>query len=366
MYSNDNFWKITPPATMADLAALDATRETPYLKARCNRMGLHIPNPNPPPAQIIPYLETRLEKHIATGPQAYSDCSADYFQWKSIKEDLEEFISWLKSLIASAQNSASTTPPTPEPKSDQNRPENEPSAQPAAAQQPPADQNRTESESDPDQNRPDSEPPAQNISKQAQILQIDPEEKELQALLAQAAKLDNLYDAVKFAIHHKLLPDPDQCGESEYRLAFFDRFGPPRRCRLDRVHPNVKTLILSLLEEFSLQRVQDRLLCPPPIGAYLVTSKSALRRFRISEHAREAKRNQRALRKQIEEMNIDANNPAADFIVISEKLLKLRLVESSLHPDPDLTQTKTLIDMLEKIHAGKLAERKVALAESKG
>jgi hypothetical protein len=90
-----------------------------------------------------------------------------------------------------------------------------------------------------------------------------------------------------------------------------------------------------------------------------------LRCFRISEHARQAKRNERALRQQIADLKNKADDPAADFSEVTEKFLKLRLVEFSLHPDFDLAQTKALIDMLEKIRAGKLAERKLALAESK-
>jgi len=97
MYSNDIF-KMTPPATLAELAALDATREIPYLKARCNRMGIHIPTPNPTSSEIIPHIETRLSKHVAIGPRALSDRSGDYFEWKAIKEDLEEFITYLRSL----------------------------------------------------------------------------------------------------------------------------------------------------------------------------------------------------------------------------------------------------------------------------
>jgi hypothetical protein len=76
MYSND-ITKMTPPTTLAELAALDATRETPYLKARCNRMLMHLPSPNPTPAEISPQVEARLAKHIAIGPRSLSDCSAD-------------------------------------------------------------------------------------------------------------------------------------------------------------------------------------------------------------------------------------------------------------------------------------------------
>jgi hypothetical protein len=369
MYAND-ITNITPPTTLADLAALDATREIPYLKARCNRIGIQIPNANPPPHEIIPHLERRLAEHNKRGAMFLSDRSGDYCEWKAIKEGLEEFLSYLRTLSCSFSSFPSVSSPSQRPheterKPNQIRTENEPSSQPAANQQSQSNQNRTENESHPNHAGHDSESSAQHASKQAENDEFDEEEKELEAIKALIPKIDNSYDAAKLAIRAGLLPDPAKCGESKYRLAFFDLFGPPRRSRLDNAHPDVKTFIVGLLEELSLQRVQDRLICPPPIGAYILTSKSALRRFRIREHTREAKRNQRALRKQIAELQFEPDNSNADFTVVSEKLLKLRLVESSLHPDPDLAQTKTLIEMLEKIRAGKIAERKIALAEHK-
>src|ERR1041385_4850364 len=113
MYAND-ITKITPPATLADLAALDATREVPYLKARCNRMGIHIPSPNPPPPEIIPYIERRLYEHNKRRSMFLSDCSGDYFEWKAIKEDLEEFISYLRSLQNSSLEKRHETEPKPD------------------------------------------------------------------------------------------------------------------------------------------------------------------------------------------------------------------------------------------------------------
>src|ERR1041385_657735 len=116
MYAND-ITKITPPTTLAELSALDATREVPYLKARCNRMGIHIPRPNPPPREIIPYIETRLIEHNNRRNTFLSDRSGDYFEWKAIKEDLEQFISYLSSL--NPANSVNLVNPVQNSSSDQ-------------------------------------------------------------------------------------------------------------------------------------------------------------------------------------------------------------------------------------------------------
>src|SRR5688572_24366879 len=101
--------KITPPATMAELIALDLQREVPYLKARCNRMGIHVPGPNPQPVEIIPHIQTHLDLHLARGPRSLTEHSGDYAEWKLLREDLEEFIAYLK-LLATSSSSLSLFP----------------------------------------------------------------------------------------------------------------------------------------------------------------------------------------------------------------------------------------------------------------
>ena len=90
-----------------------------------------------------------------------------------------------------------------------------------------------------------------------------------------------------------------------------------------------------------------------------------MRRLELRHQAREAKRNHQTLRQQIAALLSQPDLPEADFARVTGQLLKLRMIESSLAPDPDLTQTKTLVGLLEKIRAGQLAERKLALAQSK-
>jgi hypothetical protein len=95
-----NPFQIPFPKTLTDLAALDATREVPFLKAICNRRGIHIPGPNPTPAQIIPTIECRLADHLARPCQSLNPHSGDYVEWHLIHDDLAEFLQNLRHLAA--------------------------------------------------------------------------------------------------------------------------------------------------------------------------------------------------------------------------------------------------------------------------
>lgn len=379
MYTNNDITKMDPPKTLAELTALDATREVPYLKARCNRMQIHIPLPNPTPSQIIPYIQSALTTHLKDPVREAGPMSGDFMEWKLICEEYEEFIAYLRALVASQSqthsphqshqsHSSHSTSSTPrhesETKPKQNRNEPETPSQPSAAQDPAVKQNRNESEMKTEQNRNDSETAEQNASNPEENPENVSPKFDRDAFKAKIDKLD-FAQAVQSMIDHEMLPDPDKVGLDKYGGAFCDLVGPPRRIRIENLSAQLKSFILALLEDHSLKKAQAKLLLPPPFGPYMATSQSALYRFRLREHAREAKRHQRDIQKQIAQLKSDAENPEAEFTAVTEKFLKLRLVEASLNPDPDLTQTKILVEMLEKIHAGKLAERKVALAESK-
>jgi hypothetical protein len=376
MYAND-ITKITPPATLADLAALDATREVPYLKARCNRMGIHIPNPNPLPPEIIPYIERRLAEHNKRRAMFLSDRSGDYFEWKAIQEDLEQFISYLDSLnpvnlVNPLQNPSSEQADDTEPKS------NHPGLKPNHPEPKPA-QNRTDSEPKAAQNRTETEPKVENAAqapanpplpksqnpKTPEPTEPAPETVQQYLVRLRDENPDMSIEQLQDLASKTLLPKPEESNLREYGSIYFDIYGPAKRVRIDKLSPYVQLQFIQMLEDFSLQRIQRQLMLPPPFGLYLIVSKSALRRFKIRYHASEAKRNRRALRQQIEALLTQPDLSDAEFARATDQLLKLRLLESGLKPDPDLTETKTLIDMLEKIRAGKIAERKIALAESK-
>src|SRR4051794_6534733 len=103
MYNNNNdITKIEPPKTLAELAALDAARQVPYLKARCNRMLIHIPNPNPTPTEIIPHIQQTLARHLKDPARETGAMSGDYMEWNLIREEYEEFLIYLKTLASSA------------------------------------------------------------------------------------------------------------------------------------------------------------------------------------------------------------------------------------------------------------------------
>jgi hypothetical protein len=160
-------------------------------------------------------------------------------------------------------------------------------------------------------------------------------------------------------------PDPNSIDIKSYISAYFDKHGPPARQSLDKKPAEFQRYILALIENISLREAERKLMLPPPYGPYIATSKSALSRLRIRHQTREVKRNQRAIKKHVAQLLTQPALSDADATHITEQLLKMKLIESGLHPETDLAQTKTIIDMLEKIHAGKIAERKLALAESK-
>lgn len=375
MYSNiddKGIAKNTRPATQAELAALDATRGVPYLKAICNRIRIHIPNPNPPPAEIIPYIENRLAEHNNRRRHILSDCSGEYFEWKATKDDLEEFITYLKSLNAPlpSVNPTSDQPqrPVPEPKPNQTETPLQTNDLARTVSEPEADQKRIVSE-------PKVENPAQPAANQPGLSQQNPKppeptepaaetEEQCRERLKKETCNMSLQQFQEFAAK-TFLPEPNESNIKEYGSKYFDIYGPPKRARIDKQSPELQQYLLVLLEDLSLEKVQRQLMLPPPFGQYIIVSKSALRRFKIRHHTREAKRTRRSLRQRLQAVLAQPDLTDADFDRATNQLLKVRLIECGLKPDPDLTETKTLIDMLEKIRAGKLAERKLALAESK-
>src|SRR3954464_13705863 len=79
------------------------------LKARCNRMAIHVPGDNPTPAQIIPIIEQRLaahQKHIA---KTCNPWTGDFIEWKNINDPYHEFLTDLRA----AQAAKSITPIPP-------------------------------------------------------------------------------------------------------------------------------------------------------------------------------------------------------------------------------------------------------------
>ena len=153
MYTNNDITKIDPPQTLADLTALDATREVPYLKARCNRMQIPIPSPNPAPSEILPHIQQTLARHSKDPTRDAGPMSGDFMEWKLIREEYEEFITYLKSLssfpsFASVKHPLpTTTQPNPAPNANQS----DAPCKPTLQIEPKTNQTRIKSEPNPNQ-----------------------------------------------------------------------------------------------------------------------------------------------------------------------------------------------------------------------
>ena len=72
------------------------TNEVPPLKARCNRIGIHVPGDNPTPAEIIPIIERRLAAHMNHVGRTGSEYSGDFVEWKLIHDEYHEFLQQLR------------------------------------------------------------------------------------------------------------------------------------------------------------------------------------------------------------------------------------------------------------------------------
>ena len=105
-----NVFDIPFPKNRTELAALDATREIPFLKAHCSRRGIHVPGPNPTPAEIIPYIQKRLDSHNQNIPQHRTEHSDVYFEWKLTHQDLTEFLQNLRNLLPAPTPPSASSP----------------------------------------------------------------------------------------------------------------------------------------------------------------------------------------------------------------------------------------------------------------
>src|ERR1051325_9344272 len=97
-------------------ALMDNQNEISPLKARLNRMAIHVPGNNPTPAEVIPIIESRLAAHMKHISRTASSTSGDFVEWKQIHDAYTELLTDLRSAEKQffAENSArnSELPPT--------------------------------------------------------------------------------------------------------------------------------------------------------------------------------------------------------------------------------------------------------------
>lgn len=98
------------PKTLAELAALDASREIPYLKALCNRRRIRTPSANPGPNEIIPIVQTLLADHQKHVPFGSNPHNGESCEWHAVHDDLTDFLTQLQNLLNETSQTGCATP----------------------------------------------------------------------------------------------------------------------------------------------------------------------------------------------------------------------------------------------------------------
>src|SRR4051812_37751533 len=87
------------PKTVEALAALDATRDIPFLAFQCALHGIQLQNPNPTPMEALRAAENHLHNHRC---RRLCDFPGGQQAWASVCNDLGQFIKQLRPLATAS------------------------------------------------------------------------------------------------------------------------------------------------------------------------------------------------------------------------------------------------------------------------
>jgi hypothetical protein len=85
-------------------------REVPFLKAECQRRGIHPPYDNPTAEQLIPFIEQHLATHQKHFGRNFEPSNGYRNEWEQTNTDLEQFLAQLRT---AAGHPAKTVPENP-------------------------------------------------------------------------------------------------------------------------------------------------------------------------------------------------------------------------------------------------------------
>jgi len=359
--------------------------ELPPFKARCERMGIHIPTRNPAPAEIIAYLEKRMAGHQNHFAKNMDPSSGFHLEWKSVNDDLIDF---LKQLRPAAGISLVAPPSVPHP-----------SSHPAAQWPQPAPKNQSPSSS-PNQthSRQDDLPPKKSPPSDSTVAnqqptgesKVNPSDSNVNPSASTAKTNDfkmtpgasqNTSDAStskkpaatspSTASQTKSPTPPaekpfdirEHLDAASLRVCYDLQEYLSGRSPLDALTPQQQNAIILLLEDYSAERVASVLAQPEPYGFNLKTSDSAVIRFK--------KRLARAEKKYIaslddialQQIMANAHQSEEAFQTAVQRLIKIRLLNAANNPLASADTLDALITSLNKLRKQTLAERKQTHAE---
>jgi hypothetical protein len=370
-------------------------REVPYLKAECQRRGIHPPYDNPTAAQLIPIIEERLAIHAKHFGRTFDPSSGYYGEWKLINDDLERFLAELNTRAgvgrptlsqraASVNNAPTNPPPSSVPTAAENASPQKPTPTPTsppknilvenaglsgstvANQQPAA-----ESEAGPGwpeagptgsgpastgsgqpktaKQKPDDPPKKGEANKPIDDEQEDEEEEEEEDFDEDDADEEDAEE--EFNIK-------DYLDEESIEASLDLQSHLTGRSPLDKLTVREQKAIVRLLKDYPAWRVVEVLAQPRPHGFNLRTSKSAINAFRERFEDAKEKAAKDANQKAIDELMAAANTSDDVFQTAVQRCIKSRLLTAASDPNSNLTAISALVLSLTRLRKQAFAEQK--------
>jgi hypothetical protein len=365
------------------------------LKARCNRMGIHVPCDNPTPAEIVPIIEQRLAAHQKHRSKNANPWTGDFAEWKNIHDAYTEFLSDLQEVgrrcpqrAASAHNTfekpiACCVQPASEKQTTTTNPITLTSSIPPVSpilltpqnKIPPSEPGKNSEPPQPQQTHARNEPGTKSEqpgikSESPGITQNDPGKFPNKTGNSRQPKPISEPSSSTTPSSENAAPsgqeDPDappkiQSTDEEFIAAVADlHYQRKGRSPFDKLSDQDQAIVIDLCEKFTWQTVLKTSAQPSPIGYALKAGKTALYDFR--------KRYEKRCKEQKAQANIDllnkSSDPAHTFAEIFARLIQTKVLAVASDPHLSLNTCDALITTLNKFRKQTLAERKQLHAET--
>lgn len=123
------------------------------------------------------------------------------------------------------------------------------------------------------------------------------------------------------------------------------------RSPLDKLSPERQEELFELLERFPVSSVLSTITLPPPTGWGIATSPSSLDRFRKRYAVQKLREQRRQSKTVAQEVLEDLDGADEKFATASERLLKLRLLETANDPQSKTRDLRDLFQTLIRVRA---------------
>ena len=315
------------------------------------------------PCILIPHIEARLERHRAEKPSC-SETSQAYTEWNEVRERLDEFLAFLKTLPDRLpyEKSLAKSPTSPRANSElaelkaqvekilsenaENAevPEHQPDPtvpHPSTTRRSPVPDPSTNASSAFPNASADATGPDTISASSADFTQPSYDESEDYLPIVKAAK-----------------------GRAAY-LAELLRESVAGKSPIDDLPPERQEALYQLIQHTPLTVAVKMIAAPEPTGWNFKTSDSSLRRFneRYRKKA-EAAQNAKALAEACETIQQNGGDEQA-CMDATRRLLKIKLYKNAAEPDGSFEKIELIMRLLDRQRRTDILERRVSVAEQR-